>query len=94
MLQLGKKKMKSNGVLIIETINPHCQRALEMFNLDPTHNKPIFPETLEHLLEGLMFRRETIELISPLPDVQEPAPGENKRAEDYCDYGIVFIKES
>ncbi len=36
--------LSPGGVLICETVNPHCLRALKAFWLDPTHQHPLFPE--------------------------------------------------
>lgn len=46
ILSLGRRKLKSGGSLILETVNPHSHRALKTFWVDLTHNKPIFPEVL------------------------------------------------
>jgi 2-polyprenyl-3-methyl-5-hydroxy-6-metoxy-1,4-benzoquinol methylase len=46
LLKLARGKLKPDGLLILETINPHSHRALKTFWVDPTHNKPIFPEVL------------------------------------------------
>jgi 2-polyprenyl-3-methyl-5-hydroxy-6-metoxy-1,4-benzoquinol methylase len=36
--------LRPGGVLIVETVNPHCAAAFRFFYLDPTHQRPLFPE--------------------------------------------------
>jgi glycosyltransferase involved in cell wall biosynthesis/SAM-dependent methyltransferase len=55
LLRLGRSKLKPGGVLIMETVNPHSHRALRTFWVDPTHNKPIFPEVLVVLCREFGF---------------------------------------
>ena len=38
--------LRPGGRFIAETINPHSISALKMFWLDPSHVRPIYPETL------------------------------------------------
>lgn len=61
-IELCHKKLKQNGCIIIETPNT---RTLAIFTnaffVDPSHTKPVHPETLKFLLEGLGFRN--IELL-------------------------------
>lgn len=40
----ARRVLRPGGLLICETVNPHCLRALKAFWLDPTHEHPIFPE--------------------------------------------------
>ena len=46
LLKLASQRLRSDGILILETPNPHSPRALRSFWVDPTHRAPIFPETL------------------------------------------------
>jgi SAM-dependent methyltransferase len=41
---LAAQKLRPDGVLIAETVNPHAQVALKHFWLDLTHEQPVFPE--------------------------------------------------
>ncbi len=45
-LRLARSRLRDNGVLIAETVNPHALFALKGFWLDPTHHHPLFPEAL------------------------------------------------
>jgi SAM-dependent methyltransferase len=43
-LELSRQKLRTGGLLISETVNPHSPQALKMFWTDPSHAHPIFPE--------------------------------------------------
>ncbi len=45
-LELAHRALTPDGVLIVETVNPHSIRALKTFWVDLTHQHPIFPEVL------------------------------------------------
>jgi glycosyltransferase involved in cell wall biosynthesis/2-polyprenyl-3-methyl-5-hydroxy-6-metoxy-1,4-benzoquinol methylase len=44
MLRLSRQKLRPDGRLILETVNPHSLEAFKTFWTDLTHVKPIFPE--------------------------------------------------
>jgi glycosyltransferase involved in cell wall biosynthesis/SAM-dependent methyltransferase len=54
-LALSRSKLGSDGVLLVETVNPHCPQALKTFWVDPTHEHPIFPEVALHLCRSAGF---------------------------------------
>jgi SAM-dependent methyltransferase len=43
--ELSHEKLRDGGLLVLETVNPHSVQALKTFWMDPTHLRPIFPET-------------------------------------------------
>jgi 2-polyprenyl-3-methyl-5-hydroxy-6-metoxy-1,4-benzoquinol methylase len=43
-LCLSRQKLQPGGLLIFETVNPHCLEAFKAFYTDRTHDSPIFPE--------------------------------------------------
>jgi len=43
-LRLSQIKLRQDGLLIFETINPHAIEAFKTFWTDLTHVRPIFPE--------------------------------------------------
>jgi glycosyltransferase involved in cell wall biosynthesis/SAM-dependent methyltransferase len=45
-LRLSAERLRPGGRLIVETVNPHCAEALKAFWVDPTHQRPLFPETV------------------------------------------------
>jgi SAM-dependent methyltransferase len=45
-LSLARRALRPGGVLVAETVNPHAPQSLKVFWVDPTHQHPLFPETL------------------------------------------------
>jgi 2-polyprenyl-3-methyl-5-hydroxy-6-metoxy-1,4-benzoquinol methylase len=43
-VELAHSRLRDEGVLLFETVNPHAVHALKAFWVDPTHQHPIFPE--------------------------------------------------
>ncbi len=43
-LALSRAKLAADGLLVVETVNPHSPSALKTFWVDLTHRHPIFPE--------------------------------------------------
>ena len=62
LLEIARSKLRPDGLFIAETVNPHSPRALKVFWLDPTHQHPLFPETMLALctLHGLRGRRDHV----------------------------------
>jgi SAM-dependent methyltransferase len=56
LLQIAQAKLRPDGVFIAETVNPHSPRALKVFWIDPTHQHPLFPETMLALCRLTGFR--------------------------------------
>lgn len=44
LLTLARSRLREDGVLLLETVNPHAVDAMKAFWLDPTHQHPLFPE--------------------------------------------------
>lgn len=49
------RALRPGGSLIVETVNPHVVHALKAFWLDPTHQHPLFPETVLELCRQAGF---------------------------------------
>jgi SAM-dependent methyltransferase len=43
-LKLAHSRLREDGFLLFETVNPHAVHAMKAFWVDPTHQHPIFPE--------------------------------------------------
>jgi len=43
-LKLAHSRLREDGLLLFETVNPHAVHAMKAFWVDPTHQHPIFPE--------------------------------------------------
>jgi 2-polyprenyl-3-methyl-5-hydroxy-6-metoxy-1,4-benzoquinol methylase len=73
-LTLAAAKLRPDGVLVAETINPLSLVALKHYFADPTHAQPLVPQTLEVLARQAGFRRTELRFLN------EPADEERLRA--------------
>lgn len=64
LLEIARVKLLPEGVFIAETVNPHSPRALKAFWVDPTHQHPLFPESMLALCRLTGF--ESAEIMFPL----------------------------
>jgi len=67
ILKIASTKISPNGIIIIESVNPHCPTALGNFYLDPTHMRPYPPDLMCFMLEWHGFQRVKIIYSSPVP---------------------------
>jgi 2-polyprenyl-3-methyl-5-hydroxy-6-metoxy-1,4-benzoquinol methylase len=75
-LTLAAAKLRPDGLLVAETINPLSLVALKHYFADPTHAQPLVPQTLEVLARQAGFRRSELRFLN------EPADEERLRAVD------------
>jgi len=67
MIDLCYLKLAPSGVLILETVNPASVFALvQVYLLDPSHERPIHPQSLRFLLETAGFKQVEIRYAAPL----------------------------
>lgn len=67
--------LRPGGLLIVETPNPKSLIAGAInFSCDPTHLRPVFPETLAFMLESAGFDPPQIEYLSPVPAERRANP--------------------
>lgn len=88
-LSISFEKLVNNGVIIIETVNPHSLYGLSNFYQDPTHIKPIPPEMLKFILEWHGFKSIKIIYSSLIP---ESARIFKTQKMNYQDYAVVGYK--
>ncbi len=70
LIELSRRKLASGGVIVLETVNPTSVFALvQIFYLDPSHQKPVHPQALKYLLETEGFSE--VKIIHSSPLVQE-----------------------
>jgi SAM-dependent methyltransferase len=78
LIETAAHKLRADGLLVLETINPACWLAFfESYLRDLTHVRPLHPETLQYLLRLGGFRSVEIEFHSPVADssrLQSVAP--------------------
>jgi 2-polyprenyl-3-methyl-5-hydroxy-6-metoxy-1,4-benzoquinol methylase len=59
-LALACRRLRSGGVFVAETVNPHSIEAMKTFYVDLTHVKPLFPETMLFLARNAGFAKAKI----------------------------------
>ena len=70
---LAHQKTKPGSPVIFETINAQCVYAvMRNFFLDPTHVRPVHPETLKFAMESMQFKDVKLLFSSPVRDKQIP----------------------
>ena len=63
-----RRVLRPGGELIIESPNPHSLRVgASLYWVDPTHRRPLMPETLELYLKTCGFEVDRRELLHPFP---------------------------
>lgn len=63
-----RRVLRPGGKLIIESPNPHSLRVgAALYWVDPTHRRPLMPETLELYLKTAGFEVDERELLHPFP---------------------------
>jgi SAM-dependent methyltransferase len=71
---LAHRKTQPGSPVIFETINPECAYALlHNFFLDPTHVRPVHPETLKFAMESANFKDVKLRFSGPVSERRIPA---------------------
>lgn len=66
---LAYRKTKPGSPVVFETINAQCVWAvLRNFFLDPTHVRPVHPETLKFAMESVGFKDVELRFSNPMAD--------------------------
>ena len=87
-IELAYKKIKPDGLLIVETPNPKCSVALANFYIDFTHIRPCPHEFLSFLFEYAGFKEIKLILSSPV----ERSFRTGNPVGDYMDYAILGVR--
>lgn len=67
LLHLCHRKLRPGGRLVVETPNPACVLAMvSHFVIDPTHIRPIHPDTMRFVFETLGFEQVTVHGLAPV----------------------------
>ncbi len=78
-----RRVLRPGGKLMIESPNPHSLRVgAALYWVDPTHQRPLMPETLELYLKTGGFEVDKRELLHPFPADQLFAATENENSAD------------
>jgi SAM-dependent methyltransferase len=68
MLTLAGRKLRRDGLLIIETLNPDSLWVqYRWFWMDPTHTRLVHPQTLQFLFDAAGFDKVQCHLLPPPP---------------------------
>jgi O-antigen chain-terminating methyltransferase len=71
LIRLAFRALRPGGVLILETPNPLSMVvATRRFWIDPTHQRPVHPETLQLLFEVAGFASPQILPLRPFPEAE------------------------
>lgn len=73
------RALRSGGLLLLETVNTRSLYGLlEVFHKDPTHQKPLHPDTLSFLASAAGFTDVRVELKAPVEVASrlQPVPAE------------------
>jgi 2-polyprenyl-3-methyl-5-hydroxy-6-metoxy-1,4-benzoquinol methylase len=102
LVAAAAEKLAADGILILETPNPESLLAGSInFHRDPTHVRPVHPETLAFLCESAGFREVEIRRLAPVPEEARLPQGSDdeyvrevvKRLDEliygYQDYALV-----
>jgi SAM-dependent methyltransferase len=74
LITAAAEKLAADGIVILETPNPESLLAGSInFHRDPTHVRPVHPDTLSFLCESAGFSEVEIRRLAPVPaDVRLP----------------------
>jgi 2-polyprenyl-3-methyl-5-hydroxy-6-metoxy-1,4-benzoquinol methylase len=96
LFQVCWAKLRSGGVLVVETINPDCPAALAAFHDNPTRLRPVPAELLRFLLESQGFDVQSTVYTAPISRESPPCvrfgDGVVGDAALYHDYALVGRK--
>ena len=85
LVEVAWERLPKGGVLVMETPNPESLVAGSVnFHRDPTHVRPVHPDTLAFICDSTGFSDVRIQRMSPVPDAERlpaPAPTEGPLAE-------------
>jgi SAM-dependent methyltransferase len=76
LVEEAARILNDGGILLLETPNPESLLAGSVnFHRDPTHQRPVHPDTLAFLCENAGFENVEIRRLSPVPASDRlPAP--------------------
>ncbi|MEG6522880.1 class I SAM-dependent methyltransferase [Desulfotomaculum sp. 1211_IL3151] len=73
LIRLSYRKLKPTGVLLAETVNLHALIIFaNQFYMDPSHEKPVHPTTVQFLMEGEGFKEIKFIYSNPVEDRKIP----------------------
>ena len=88
-ISLSYEKIEKDGVIMLETINPHNPVAFNSFHMDETHTKPLPPEMVAFMLQYIGFKDVKFIFISPMHEEFRSRIDERI---NYHDYAVIGYK--
>ena len=68
LIGLCYQKLKYGYYIVVETVNPLSFASFANFYIDPTHIRPVHPQTLRFFLGSVGFRELETRFFSPIPE--------------------------
>ena len=65
ILREAHRALKPGGLFLAETVNPHYLPSFKHFWLDPTHQRPLFPEFMEFVVHQFGFVDIEVRYLTP-----------------------------
>jgi SAM-dependent methyltransferase len=88
---LAYQKCEPGSPVIFETINAQCVFAVvRNFFLDPTHIRPVHPETLKFAMESAKFRNVELKFMGPVDDRLIPRLNIGGNAEELEKFNLAI----
>jgi 2-polyprenyl-3-methyl-5-hydroxy-6-metoxy-1,4-benzoquinol methylase len=98
LIALSQRKLTPGGVMVVETVNPHCPATFATFYLDPTHVKPVPAPLLAYMTEQSGLKVQALRFSSRF-DTQESSPldvssaGLPDEVTHYLDYAVIARRQ-
>ena len=95
-IDLAYSRMKPDGSLVVETINPLSLYAyVRAYLADPTHVRPVPASVLEHLAKHVGFDPVQIRFQAPVPEQERPMalPVESFAADPKIRQALALVEE-
>ncbi|MBP2134454.1 O-antigen chain-terminating methyltransferase [Methanomicrobium sp. W14] len=90
--RLAYNKLKDGGIFVVETVNPYNLSAFRFFFLDPSHQKPLFPEFVYFMCQSSGFKEILVKYISAETSSGKPCTEDNGGQWKYGDYAVIAEK--
>jgi SAM-dependent methyltransferase len=82
------RALRSGGLILLETVNPHSADAMEWFYIDPTHKRPVYPEILELQLASAGFVKRELRFQSLSASAPKDTELNSRTGSDFAIWGI------
>lgn len=85
LLRDARRALRPGGILVVETLNPATFMALKWFHFDPTHERLVFPQVMELMMETAGFAVPEWKAINPPEDGERLAPVDDPKTQAAVD---------